>query len=284
MLRIDAQVHVYERKHFGNPARAPLHGPPEVTGRDMVTAMDAAGVDGAILVSPNSIYGFDARYAQQVRSQFPMRFGMIKPVDPTDPAVSDTVAEWASTPGALGVRLMLPDASSNLDDPGINLTMSAAARHNLPINVRAAGRLEQLAGLAAVHPETTIVVDHLGLAQPSKPPVPPDGWANLPKLMRLAEFPNVLVKLTGAFTLSCEAYPFRDVWDPLLRVLDQFGCARCMWGTDWTRALSFLTYEEAVSAFEELPGLSKSDRVALMGGTLIKTYSWKPSQAATTSL
>jgi len=48
---IDAQVHAYERNHPGRPWHAVLHGPVEVTGADMVNAMDAVGVDGAILVS-----------------------------------------------------------------------------------------------------------------------------------------------------------------------------------------------------------------------------------------
>ena len=52
MLTIDAQVHAYERTHPGRPWAAVLHGPAQVTGDDMVAAMDAVGVDGALLVSP----------------------------------------------------------------------------------------------------------------------------------------------------------------------------------------------------------------------------------------
>ena len=47
MLTIDAQVHAYERNHPGRPWHAVLTGPPEVTGDQMVAAMDAVGVDGA---------------------------------------------------------------------------------------------------------------------------------------------------------------------------------------------------------------------------------------------
>jgi hypothetical protein len=52
MLTMDAQVHAYEGNHPGRPWAAFLHGTPEVTGDDMAAAMDAVGVDGAILVSP----------------------------------------------------------------------------------------------------------------------------------------------------------------------------------------------------------------------------------------
>jgi hypothetical protein len=49
---IDSQVHAYERDHPGRPWAGVLTGPAEVTGDDMVAAMDAVGVDGAVLVSP----------------------------------------------------------------------------------------------------------------------------------------------------------------------------------------------------------------------------------------
>src|SRR5262245_29397501 len=60
---IDAQVHAYERNRPGRPWVAVLHGPAEVTGDDMVAAMDAVGVDGALLVSPFTMYRYDASYA-----------------------------------------------------------------------------------------------------------------------------------------------------------------------------------------------------------------------------
>src|SRR5262249_22645940 len=107
MLTIDAQVHCYEHNHPGRPWAATLQGPPEVTGDDMVAAMDAVGVDGALLVSPFAMYRWDASYALQVHAAHPGRFALIKPVDPTDPAVADTVAAWAATRGTVAVRLMM---------------------------------------------------------------------------------------------------------------------------------------------------------------------------------
>ena len=51
---IDSQVHAYERDRPERPWAGTLTGPDEVTGDDMVAAMDAVGVDGALLVSPYS--------------------------------------------------------------------------------------------------------------------------------------------------------------------------------------------------------------------------------------
>jgi hypothetical protein len=49
---IDVQVHAYEHNHPGRPWAAHLLGPGHVTGDETVAAMDAVGVDGALLVSP----------------------------------------------------------------------------------------------------------------------------------------------------------------------------------------------------------------------------------------
>src|SRR5437762_8301249 len=88
---IDAQVHAYERNHPGRPWAGTLVGPAEMTGDQMVAAMDAVGVDGALLVSPFSMYCYDASYAVTVYAKHPTRFRLIKPVDTTDPGIAERI-------------------------------------------------------------------------------------------------------------------------------------------------------------------------------------------------
>jgi predicted TIM-barrel fold metal-dependent hydrolase len=276
---IDAQVHAYERNHPGRPWHAVLHGPPEVTGDEMVAAMDSVGVDGGLLVSPWTLYQYDASYAIAVRNAHPGRFALIKPVDPSDPAVADTIAAWKATPGTVAIRIMLVrGVSEDPADPGVNRVLAAAAKHSFPVNLLCWGRLDQVKGLAARNPNTTIVIDHLGLQQPFEPPPPTQPFADLPKVLALAAHDNVVIKITGACTLSHQPYPYKDIWDPLARIFDAFGFNRCMWGTDWTRAVALLTYKEGVEAFRVTDRLSASDRKALMGETLTKIYNWSPSR------
>ncbi len=275
---IDAQVHAYEANTPARPWAGHLAGPPEVTGDHMVAAMDEVGVHGALLVSPFSLYRFDPSYAQQVHAVHGGRFALIKPVNTQDPAVEEHVADWAATEGTVAIRVMLnPDVPTDPADPGINRAYAAAARHNLPVNTIGHGRLDQIAGLAARNPDTILVLDHLGLRQPFEPPAPPDPWADLPKVLALAAYPNVRVKITGACTLSHQRFPYDDIWDPVCRIIDAFGLDRCMWGTDWTRATALLTYKQGVDAFLLTERLSDSDRAALMGGTLERVYGWSPS-------
>lgn len=272
---IDAQVHAYERDHPGRPWAAVLHGPSEVTGADMVAAMDEVGVDGALLVSPWTMYRFDASYAIDVYNASPDRFRIIKPVNPNDPDVAETIAEWASTPGAVAIRIMMVgNVSADPDDPGVNRVLSEASRNGLPVNLLCWGRLGQVAALAAANPETQLVVDHLGLQQPFEPPAPPEPFAMIDEVLALGGHENIALKITGACTLSNEPFPYPDLWEPLGRLFEAFGMDRCLWGTDWTRAVELLTYREGVEAFRVTETLSDSERAALMGGNLKRIYGW----------
>ena len=275
---IDAQVHAYERNHPGRPWHAVLAGPPEVTGEQMVAAMDANGVDGAILISAFTMYRYDASYAVEVRNRYPQRFALIKPVDPANSSVADIIAEWKRTPGSVAIRMLLVRGGYNQDpaDPSLNRVLKEAARQSMPVNLHIAGRLDQGIELIRRNPDTQIIVDHLGLVQPYDPPAPQAPWAELPKVLTLAKLPNVAIKITGACTLSHEPFPYNDIWDSVCRVIDTFGLDRCLWGTDWTRAMNLLSFAQGVEAFRVTDRISESDKIKLMGVTAARIYGWSP--------
>ena len=276
---IDCQVHCYQRNHAERPWLGFLTGPDEVTGDDMVAAMDAVGVAGAILISPFSLYGYDAGYALEVYDQHPGRFGLVRPFDPQSASIADDVAQWTATPGVVGCRVMLGAGEYEPNHPGLNAIFAAASRANVPVNVMAAGKLPLLRELARRNPDTAVIIDHLGLAQPFEPPPPAEPFADLPNVLSLAELDNVTIKISGAGTLSHQPFPYPDIWESLGRIFDAYGLERCMWGTDWTRAVKLLTYEQGVEAFRVSDRLSDADRAVLMGGTLSRVYNWSPAAA-----
>jgi len=272
---IDVQIHPYERNHPGRPWKGSAHGLESASGSEMIAAMDSVGVDAAIMVSSFNVYQYDPSYALEVYAAYPDRFRVVTPVNAADPAIDDVVSNWEATQGAVGIRIILRDGlPTDPADPGLHRTFAAAAKHSLPVNFLCWGRLDQGTQLVRQNPDTVIVIDHLGLLQPNRPPAPAEPWADLPKLLALTECDNVRVKISGACTLSREAFPYDDIWEPILRIIDAFGVDRCMWGTDWTRTIGMLTYEQAVAPFRNTNRLSDSDRAKLMGGTLEKVYKW----------
>ncbi len=281
MVLIDAQVHAYERDHPGRPWTSVLHGPSEVTGDQMVAAMDAVGVHGALLVSPWTMYRDDASYAIEVHRAHPERFALVKPFDPTHDAVGEEVAAWAAVPGAVGARLMLYRmARTPAEEAGIDAVCRAAAAAGLPLCMLAWGHLPRFAEIVRRHPETQFVLDHLGLQQPFEPPPLPEPFADLGAVVALAAHPNVAIKITGATTLSRVAFPFEDLWPHLEQIFEAYGLDRCLWGTDWTRAVGLVSYRDGVDAFTATDRLSDRDRAQLMGGTLTSLFGWSPPSPA----
>jgi predicted TIM-barrel fold metal-dependent hydrolase len=283
MTIIDSQVHAYEANTQKRPWNKVPNWPDHVTGDEMVAAMDKVGVDGAIFISAFSMYRYDASYAVEVQRAHPGRFGIVKPVDPDDPAVADVIADWKKTPGAVGIRIMMPE-ESGLDPlhPGLDRILQAAVRQDLPVNVLCWGNLAAGTALIDRHPDARFIIDHLGILQPRTPPAPSQPWqpwADLPQVLELARRPNAVIKVSGACTLSREPYPFNDIWEPLLRVFDAWGFERCLWGTDWTRAFAVVNYEQAVEPFRRTERLSEAERAMLMGGACAKAYGWSPKKA-----
>ena len=108
-----------------------------------------AFVDGAILISPFSMYGYDGSYAAEVQLAHPDRFAIVKPVDPDDPAVDDVIADWKQTPGAVGIRIiMTKEAKREPNDPGLDQILRAAVKRDFPVNILCWGNVD--AGTALI--------------------------------------------------------------------------------------------------------------------------------------
>src|SRR3984893_2842863 len=181
MAVIDSQVHAYEANTTKRPWYRVPNWPDHVTGDEMVAAMDKVGVDGAIFISPFSMYRYDASYAVEVQRAHPDRFALVKPVDPDDPGVADVIADWKKTPGTVGIRVILTkEANRAPDDPGLDRILRAAVSRDFPVNILFWGNLDAGTALIDRHPDTRFIIDHLGILQPSVPPAPPQPWADLP--------------------------------------------------------------------------------------------------------
>jgi L-fuconolactonase len=283
MMIIDSQVHAYEANTPQRPWASVPNWPAHVTGEEMLAAMDKVGVEGAIFISAFSMYRYDASYAVEVAKTHPGRLAIVKPVDPDDADVADVIADWKTTPGAVGIRIMLTKENKrDPADPGLDRIARAAVRYDFPVNLLCWDNLDAGTALIDRHPDTRFILDHLGILQPRVPLAGPqrgaDLWAELPKVLELARRANAVIKISGACTLSKAPYPYPDIWDPLQRIFDAWGFERCLWGTDWTRAFAVVNYEQGVKPFLETERLNDTERAMLMGGACAKTYRWSPSK------
>ena len=280
-LTIDSQVHAYERDRPERPWAGTLQGPAEVTGDDMVAAMDAVGVDGALLISPFTMYRYDASYALEVYAKHPTRFGLIRPFDPDSETIDEDIAQWTGTPGVVGARIMLSNQEYEADHPGLNAILAAGGRVGVPVNVMCSTRLPLFRELALRNPGTRMVVRSPGYRSATRAPAAartvrrPAGRAVAGRTGQRShqDFPGLArcrirrsrTRISGS---RCAGFSTRSA------------LSAGLWGTDWTRAVNSLTYEQGVEAFRVTDQLSEDERSVLMGGTLAKIYNWSPGAAA----
>jgi L-fuconolactonase len=120
------------------------------------------------------------------------------------------------------------------------------------------------------HPKQIFVLDHI--AKPVVQGLPDPAWVR--NIHELARRKNVYCKFSGVVT----EVPDRQ-WTPeLLRpyfdvVMDAFGPARVMFGSDWPVCLVSSDYARWIGFVEQsAASLSPTERARLLGGTAVEAY------------
>ena len=118
-------------------------------------------------------------------------------------------------------------------------------------------------------PGLTFVLDHL-----SKPPISVGElhpWAEL--VRELAALPNVSCKLSGMVTEAGPRWTVAGLRPYAEVVLDAFGPARVMFGSDWPVCLLASSYADVTSAARELTAaLTREEQALVFGGTAARVY------------
>jgi predicted TIM-barrel fold metal-dependent hydrolase len=124
------------------------------------------------------------------------------------------------------------------------------------------------------HPRLRITIDHMGIRGNNAGP------AILPYIeetLKLAQFPNVNVKLSNMPSFSIEKFPYADLNPVVERLVKAFGAQRCFWGTDLSRMLGKygVGYREAIDhVLHHMPFLSEQDKEWIMGRGLCEWLRW----------
>jgi predicted TIM-barrel fold metal-dependent hydrolase len=278
MKIIDGQVHVWQPESADRPwpqggaARAQL--PYALTCERLLTMMNEAGVDRAILVPP-SWEGDRNDHALTGAAAYPDRFAVMGRLALDQPGNAKLLKDWKKQPGMLGVRLtfVLEREREWMRNGITDWFWAAAEAADVPVMMHATGLLGHVGAIAGRHPALKIIIDHFGLSSP----MARQGRSRecIDDTVSLAGHPNVYVKVSAAPVYSQETYPFRDMDQHIRRIIDAFGPRRCFWGTDLSHALGKATYRQCVTHFtEELTFLSDQDKEWIMGRSLTECLGW----------
>lgn len=275
-MRIDAHHHVWDLGVRDQPWTAGL--PPLRRSFDLDElrpALDAHAIDATVLVQTITVPE-ETPELLALAAADPVVAGVVGWVELTAPDVAERIAELRALPGGqrlVGLRHQVQD------EPNAQWLCRADVRRGLAA-VAGAGlaydllvRPHQLpAAIDAVRalPRLRFVLDHAGKPGIARGMYEP--WRT--DIRALAALPNAAVKLSGlvteadhhAWTVE-QLRPYADV------LLDAFGPARVMFGSDWPVCLLAATYGQVIAAAAELAGgLSSAEQAQVFGGTAATWY------------
>jgi len=271
MRIVDAQIHTWGT---GLPSNMSHWQVTHFTPAEAIKLMDEGGIHAAVIHPP----GWDPNSTQMAFDavrDYPGRFAIMGSVSVEDPASRGKLATWRSQPGMLGLRYtFLHDPMKTwIADDTLDWLWVEAEKAGIPIAMLATDSFPHIARIAERHPGLKLTIDHLGGRGGLTTLKDEAAMTHIPDLVKLARFPNIAVKATGAPGYSAEAYPFPKMLGYLRQIYDAFGPARMFWGTDISKMPC--SWKQCATMFtEEMPWLTEADKRLIMGDALCAWWGW----------
>ncbi|MEJ8660572.1 MULTISPECIES: amidohydrolase family protein [Streptomyces] len=235
----------------------------------------AAGVQATVLVQTVPVAQETPEFLALAAAGGPVA-GVVGWTDLTAPDVAGALAALRELPGGerlVGIRHPVqgePDPGWLLRDD-VRRGLSAVAEAGLVYDLLVLPhQLDAAVRTAAAHPGLTFVLDHLG-----KPPIATGGrepWGSA--VRALAALPNTVCKLSGMVTEADWTSWTVDGLRPYAdTVLEAFGPARTMYGSDWPVCRLASSYAGVLACARTLTEhLAKDEQAQVFAGTADRVY------------
>jgi L-fuconolactonase len=275
-LRIDAHHHVWDLTVRDQPW---TEGMPVLRRNyefgDLAPSLDAHGIDGTVLVQTIPVPEETPELLRLAAAE-PAIAGVVGWADLRAPDIAEQIARLKVLPGGRALVGLRHPVQDEADPQWLN---RPAARRGLAA-VAAAGLVYDLlittdhlpAATAAVRdlPQVRFVLDHGGKPGIADGALEP--WAT--HIRALAVLPNAAVELSGLVTEADhgtwtveQLRHYTDV------IVEAFGPARVMFGSDWPVCLLAGPYDQVIDAARTVTaGLDDAGRTAVFGGTASEWY------------
>jgi L-fuconolactonase len=271
-MRIDAHQHFWRRDRgdytWLTPALTPIYR--DYLPADLAPQIAAAGVARTILVQAAATVA-ETRFLLQLARENPFVAGVVGWVDFESDAAPAIIDELAQDSALVGLRPMIQDINDNewMLRENLEPAFEAMIDHGLVFDALVKPpHLAALLELAGRYPELVMVLDH-----GAKPPIAGgdvSAWKR--DVAALARDTPMLCKLSGLVTEAGSADPAR-LEDCVNHLLDCFGPARLLWGSDWPVCELVCSYGEWLSVTDHLLArLGAAERAQILSETARNTY------------
>lgn len=115
-------------------------------------------------------------------------------------------------------------------------------------------------------PQLRIAIGHFGMVNRA-------GWE---QQIELARHPNVFIESGGiTWLFHKEFYPYPSAVEAILRAADICGMEKLMWGSDYPRTMTAITYRMAKDFVEKTHRLSEMQKRLFLGGNAERFYGFE---------
>ena len=267
---IDPHVHVWRADPAFPWAKETANPPKKDASPEMLLdLMKANGVSKTVIIQVIH-YRYDNSFLAAVLKQYPLYFRGVARVDPLDPAAPDHLSRLVHEQGFRGVRLS-PAANAGGDwitGPLMAPLWKRCGELKVPMTILAPiSRMPDVERIQEKFPETTLVIDHMA-------DCPVDAPQELEKLIAFKRFPTAFVKVSHAWQISKQPYPFADAQEFVKRLHAAFGPKQLMWATDWPIVEQHhTTYAQALTLVkDDMKFLNDEDKSWMLSKTIERVW------------
>jgi len=274
-IKIDAHVHLWAKQQGiagGRPVYSVGNGKADFGGEirqmmppymddnrnsaeRLIANMDYARVNGAV-ITQEYIDGNQDIYLLLSKEKYRGRLKICSLYEERD----DFRVEGFDGIKICAGRLKNPDLREHMD------VFKTADRLGKFVSIDMADGDAQVESMQAVIdecPDLRVAIGHFGM-------VTTEGWE---RQIALAKNKNVYIESGGlTWLFHKEFYPYPSAVDAILTARDICGMDKLMWGSDYPRTMTDITYIMAVRFIEETDKLTEAEKQAFLGGNAMRFY------------
>lgn len=286
---IDAHAHLWLRQNTvvdGLPVRTLENGrsfflnevrqmlPPFMidgknTAEVFLSNMDYAQVSAAV-ITQEYIDGIQNDYLSEVASRYSDRFLVCGMCEFRKPGFLNQAKELISK-GFKAIkipaqRLILKDGRVMLNSEEMMQLFHLMEEHNIILSIDLADGAEQVPEMEEIIqecPHLKVAIGHFGMV------TRPD-WK---EQILLARHPNVMVESGGiTWLFNDEFYPFKGAVKAIREAADLVGMEKLMWGSDYPRTITAITYKMSYDFIVKSSELTESEKHLFLAENAKKFY------------
>lgn len=234
--------------------------------------MDYAQVSAAV-VTQEFIDGLQNEYLQEVKLRYPDRFFVCGLCEFRRPGflqqAKQLIKEGFQAIKIPAQRLLMPDRRISLNCDEMMAMFALMEKNGIILSIDLAEgdcQVNEMENIISEYPSLKIAIGHFGMVNRPQ-------WKTQ---IQLARHPNVRIESGGiTWLFNDEFYPFAGAIRAIREAADLVGFEKLMWGSDYPRTITAITYRMSYDFIVKSKELSEEEKTLFLGENARTFYGFK---------